>query len=248
MLVLAVAIVGVAVAASWAGGGAVQRLPDLDQLAPYDVSLRSEEGRTYVVFASAISNVGEGPLVIEGRRASLAAPMTVRQVIRLSDGSTREVRVRAELRYVRSPDHEHWHLLRFDRYELRRASDGSLVAPDRKTGFCLGDRKRLDPAPPRTPRVPAFRTRCGLGRTSLYTIREGISVGYVDDYKPQLEGQEFEVTGLPPGRYLLVHRANADRALRESDYGNNAASALLELGPDSVRVLRSCPETARCGS
>ena len=40
------------------------------------------------------------------------------------------------------------------------------------------------------------------------TIREGISPGFGDDYVPQREGQSIDVTGLPPGRYVLVHRAN----------------------------------------
>ncbi|HEU0234981.1 MAG TPA: hypothetical protein VFR14_00930, partial [Candidatus Limnocylindrales bacterium] len=40
------------------------------------------------------------------------------------------------LRYVRSPDHRHWHLLGFDRYELRRADSGEAVVADRKSGFC----------------------------------------------------------------------------------------------------------------
>jgi hypothetical protein len=172
--------------------------------------------------------------------------MAVRQVVVRSDGSRRSVRLRATLRYVRSPDHAHWHLLAFDRYQLRNAADGTLVRPDRKTGFCLGDRKVLRPPPPGTPRVPAFRGRCGERQPALLTVREGISVGYVDDYKPALEGQELDVTDVPPGRYVLVHRVNADLALRETDTTNNAASALLELGPDSVRVLRRCPDTDRC--
>jgi hypothetical protein len=173
--------------------------------------------------------------------------MTVRQVVVVAGAALRATRVPATLRYVVSPDHEHWHLLRFDRYELRRASDFSLVAPDRKTGFCLGDRQRLDPPPPRTPKLPAFKSRCGLRQPGLYRIREGISVGYADDYKPSLEGQEIDITGLALGRYVLVHHANADRALLESDYTNNAASILFELRAGAIRVLARCADTERCG-
>ena len=198
-----------------------------------------------LAFASAVSNIGDGPLIVEGRRSLIGTPMVSRQVVLLTDGSRRAARIRLPLRYVRSSDHQHWHLLRFDRYELRRASDGSLVVPDRKTGFCLGDRKRLVPAPPGTGRA-AYRTRCGLGQPARLSIVEGISVGYLDDYKPSLEGQEFDVTDLEPGRYVLVHRVNADRDLRETDYENNAASALLELGPGTVRVIASCPNAAEC--
>jgi hypothetical protein len=228
-------------------GSPALRLPDLDQFTPYDVALLKEAGRSWLIFASAVSNVGEGPLIVEGSRPDLASNMTVRQVVVAAGGAPRSTRIRATLRYVVSADHEHWHLLRFDRYELRRASDFSLVGPDRKTGFCLGDRQRLDPPLPRTPTLPAFKTRCGLGKPGLYTIREGISVGYADDYKPSLEGQEIDITGLALGRYVLVHRVNADRALLESNYTNNAASILFELRAGSIRILGRCPDTERCG-
>ena len=85
---------------------------------------------------------------------------------------------------------------------------------------------------------------------SCWASQEGISVGYGDDYAANLEGQYLRLTGLAPGRYVLVHRVNADRRLRELRYGNNAASLLLGLRwrkhRPVVRVLRSCPDTARC--
>lgn len=222
------------------------RLPDLDQLAPYDVSVQEENGRSLLIFASAVANVGDGPLIVEGRRSTVGTRMTVRQLVRTANGGTRGARIRSQLRYTFSPDHAHWHLLRFDRYELRRTSDGSIVAPDKKTGFCLGDRKRVLPAPRGTPRNPVYTSRCGLGQPARLSIREGISVGYYDDYNPLLEGQSFDVTDLEPGRYVLVHRVNADGDLRERSLDNNAASVLLELSPGSVRVVARCPDTAEC--
>jgi hypothetical protein len=75
-------------------------------------------------------------------------------------------------------------------------------------------------------------------------------VGYGDDYPANLEGQFVRLTGLPAGRYVLIHRVNVQRRLRETDYGNNAASLLLRLrwraGVPNIRVLRSCPDTERC--
>jgi hypothetical protein len=236
----------VRVAFAWDGEQVDLRLPDLDQLAPYQVSVEEREGREFLVFASAVSNIGRGPLIIEGRRAMIGQPMVVRQVVMGVDGKRRAARIRSRLRYTRSADHQHWHLLRFDRYELRRAADNELVAPDRKTGFCLGDRQRLDPAPPGTPRRGNFRTRCGLGQPTLLSIREGITVGYLDDYRPALEGQEFDVTDLAPGRYVLVHHVNADGDLRESNHDNNAASVLIQLERGEVEVLATCPDTATC--
>jgi hypothetical protein len=72
-------------------------------------------------------------------------------------------------------------------------------------------------------------------------------------YFANLEGQFVDVTGVPAGEYYLVHRVNADRKLRESDYSNDAASLLIELSwpqgtsqEPSVSVLRGCPNTDSC--
>ena len=60
-------------------------------------------------------------------------------------------------------------------------------------------------------------------------VREGISPGYGDDYVPRLEGQWIDITDLRAGSYVLRHRVNVDRVLRESDYENNEASVPFEL-------------------
>ena len=121
---------------------------------------------------------------------------------------------------------------------------------DRKTGFCLGDRYPVTGRASRPPPGARLHRRCGLGEPGLIGIQEGISVGYGDDYQANLEGQFLPLTGLPSGRYVLVHRVNANRQLRELNYRNNAASLLLELrwqrGAPAVRLLGVCPGTDRC--
>jgi hypothetical protein len=246
-LICATAVAAALPAASPAaqvGGG----LPDLDQRAPYDISVVPEAGTFRLVFASAVDNVGAGPLIIVGRRASRQVEgMRADQVLVRADGS-RKVRARVGiLRFVVSPDHRHWHYLRFDTYEFRRADAFGIVLRDKKTGFCLGDRYPIDSEAALS---PVYTSRCGLNATRLLRLEEGISPGFGDDYDPDLEGQHFDITGLEAGRYLLVHRANADRSLLESDYSNNAASVLIRLtwrvdGP-TVTVLKTCPNTARC--
>jgi Lysyl oxidase len=210
--------------------GPSEVLPDLVQVEPTAVSVTEVDGQHRLVFLSAVENVGDAALVIQGRRASRAdAAMAVEQVVLLSDGSTRSHEVDAELRYVASETHEHWHLLGFERYELRRATDGELFAPDRKTGFCLGDRFDAPRELPKEPPQAVWTQECGRGGRALLSVQEGISPGYGDDYVPALEGQYVVLDGVPAGRYRLVHRANPERALRESDYSNNSASVVLEL-------------------
>ena len=177
--------------------------------------------------------------------------MTADQLVERVDGPMAVVNGVGRLRYVQSRDHEHWHLLDFERYELRPAGGGTRRVVDRKTGFCLGDRYRTrGRALPAQPSVPRYTSRCGLGDTGRLRLVEGISVGYGDDYPANLEGQFLPLTGLPAGRYVLIHRVNVRRRLRETDYGNNAASLLLRLrwraGAPRLRVLRRCPASEHC--
>ena len=225
-----------------------ERLPDLDQAVPGAISIETRKGRRVLVFASAVDNVGAGALVIAGSRRSRAVrTMRIRQLVTKADGSTATQSLPGRLRYVHSETHSHWHLLGFERYALRSASDGRPVARDRKTGFCLGDRYRIANPPAAAPPKAVWVRECGRGRTQLLRLRQGISPGYGDDYVPALEGQFVDLTGVPDGRYLLVHRVNADRSIRESSYSNNAASVLFELRGRTVQIVARCPDSAACG-
>jgi Lysyl oxidase len=251
----AVALVMAGRTASAADGAA--RLPDLVQQVPRDLVItRAGSGpkAPYALgFRSAVSNVGDGPLVIEGHRpGGQVGTMAADQVVD-RDGSPKAIVAGVgRLRYVLSPDHRHWHLLGFDRYELRRAGQRVAAVRDRKTGFCLGDRYIESAHALRSAAAPApvFTSGCGLGEPQLLGVSEGISVGYGDNYAANLEGQYLRLSGLSSGRYVLVHQVNADRRLHETDYGNDAASLLLQLrwrmGQPLVRILRRCPGTDRC--
>jgi hypothetical protein len=232
------------------------RLPDLEQELPTELEIHavaSPAGPVYWLgFRSAVRNVGSGPLIIDGARSGTGqAFIQADQVLRRADGSEARVPAVGRLVFVDAETHRHWHYLGFDRYELRRPGFSSPVVRDRKSGFCLGDRYEVDdPKPARAARRPVYTSRCGLGRPDLLGLREGISVGYGDDYRAFLEGQDLRLSGLPDGLYVLVHEANADRRLRELSYGNNAASVLLELrwreGVPSVHIRAVCPRARRC--
>jgi Lysyl oxidase len=251
---LTAAIVPAAIAVSGSAPEERPLLPDLDQETPSGLVLTETGSGWRLGFDSAVRNIGAGPLIIDGERRSTGVrAMSAEQVVENSDGPRTVVPGVGRLRFVRSPDHRHWHLLGFDRYELRRANSGATVVADRKSGFCLGDRypvrKRAVPA---KPPEPVYRSRCGLDRPGMFSIREGISPGYGDDYAANLEGQYLPLDGLRPGRFLLVHRVNADRRLRESSYANNAASLLLSLrvrdGEPRILVLGVCPDTEHCAA
>jgi hypothetical protein len=228
-------------------------LPDLTQETPFDLGVVTDGKRYHLGFTSVVYNYGDGPLRIVGSRDSRSDPtMAATQVVDQDDGSKVRRPGVGLLRYVDSITHRHWHYLKFDTYSLRRP-DGRLVRPDRKTGFCLGDRLR---APDRGP-LPAMQPfaeyggNCGYDRPDLLEVEEGIAVGYGDDYGPQLEGQFVDITRLPAGRYVLVHRVNADGAVQEKTLENNAASVLIDVryrrgGVPRVTQVARCPESAAC--
>lgn len=272
------AVAGLVIATSSSGARDPLRAqpPDLVQDVPKQISVRTAASRGRVryllAFRSAAENRADaslrgGQLVLVGTRKRGQPTMSVDQYVDQYDPAageiTRQQKVTGvgRMRYVREPDHQHWHVVGFERFELRRLADRRLVAPDRKTGFCVGNRYRLSDAArsglargARAPRViarPDFATYCGLSRPGLRKVTLGLSPGSGDDYRPLVEGQYIDVTRVPSGRYVLVHRVNPSRAIRETDHTNNAGSALIELRRRAgrapvLRVLRSCPRTDRC--
>ncbi len=228
-----------------------ERLPDLDQRAPAELVVMKSGHRFRLGFASNTENRGVGPLVIRGVRRGDA--MRAHQVVELRGGGTRVVRDVGRMHYELHQPHFHWHLQSFVIYEIRRASDHRLAGRDRKTGFCLLDRwgRTLRHVPGTGP--PRFTGDCGAGRPNARRVEQGTSVGYIDRYGPFFHGQHVDVTGLPAGRYVLVHHANPRRVMRELAYSNNAASLLIEMGwPNGrsatprVTVLRRCDGSDRC--
>jgi hypothetical protein len=239
-----------------------EQLPDLEQELPSELDVRLDRSSSQpsyrLGFRSAVRNVGAGPLIIQGTRADrTVSRMMVDQIIERGDLPPTVVADVGWMQYAVSPDHSHWHYLHFDRYTLQRAelravAGGAVIVADRKTGFSLGDRYRVPGLSlPHVPAAPVYTERCGLSQPELLEMSEGISVGYGDDYDAFLEGQDLPLDGLDAGRYVLVHRVNSDRGLRELSYANNAASLLIDLqwtgGQPQVRVIASCPGADHCG-
>jgi hypothetical protein len=213
------------------GGSSAELLPDLVQSEPRALTVYREGDTWRLAFLSAVENDGAGPMLLVGRRSDASTPvMTVEQLVHRADGSTAAYPVEGEIRFVRSETHRHWHFLDFERYDLLSRA-GETLGPDEKTGFCLGD--RYDAAGsvelPGEPAQPVWTQECGRGQPERMIVREGISPGYGDDYVPRLEGQWIDITDLRAGSYVLRHRVNVDRVLRESDYENNEASVPFEL-------------------
>ncbi|HET8950435.1 MAG TPA: lysyl oxidase family protein [Solirubrobacteraceae bacterium] len=225
--------------------GPRELLPDLDQRAPFRLTIAG----TKLGFASATDNVGEGPVWVRGSRPIATGPMRASQLVRLSDRSVRTYEDAGRLRYTPSSSHTHWHLLGFQRYELRTL-DGKLVVRDRKSGFCLADHYGLAAR-----RVTAFTGshflgNCAQGNPGALSVEQGTSIGFTDLYPANFHGQNLELRGVPAGVYLLIHRANPEHRLEELDYTNNDASLRLRLtwrgATPHVQTLRTCQASAAC--
>ena len=229
-------------------------LPDLDQQAPSGIIVMHTAQQTKLGFTSAVDNIGDGPIHIRGTRSGSARIMRADQLIHHRNGTMTVVSRVGRLAYEPHPPHFHWHLEPYESYELRRASDGTLVGRDRKSGFCLLD--RWGHAAPRAgivARTPRYVGDCASGQPEARRVDEGSSVGYTDRYPGFFHGQDIDITGVGPGLYLLVHRANPLGLIRELRYSNDAASALIRISPadrftgaPAATVVRRCPASAQC--
>jgi len=230
-------------------------LPDLVQQPPLELGVDQSTGSYRLGFNSASENYGDGPLILEGHRPNTSSTMVVDQRIKLQGSSSTQLRPGIGTMIFYTP-HNHWHYIPYMDYELRRPSDYSLVAPDQKQGFCLGDRYTPGSGDtriyPPNPPGPYTGEGCQAGKTQALAVDEGMSVGYGDEYVPQLEGQYIDITGVAAGDYTLVHRLNTDRSLLEKSYTNDAASALIRLWPNgygnwpAVQRLKTCRTSDHC--
>jgi hypothetical protein len=225
--------------------------PNLVQRPPSGLVItRSAHGRWLLGFTSMVDNRGPGILRIQGTRRGRSTVMDVRQLVMLDGGGTRLLPASGELHYTVAPPHYHWHFLGFDRYELRSAGAYELLVRDHKSGFCLADHYGIAQGVPHGP--PRFLSRCAQFNPRARFVEEGSSVGYTDRYPANFHGQNLDVTKVPAGNYWLVHRANSDFHLRETHYGDDAASLLVHLAwpgghraAPTVSTLRVCSQE-RC--
>ena len=235
-------------------------LPDLDQALPRHLAVErvmvGDRARVRLGFDSAAANMGPGPLLVHGTRRSRTAPtMRADQLVRASDGSLQITKGVGGLRFIRLHDHWHWYFLDFERYEIRDDRTLELVTRDRKTGFCIGDRYRVERKINVLGRAAhrVYGDNCAPNRPRLMGIFEGLSPGFGDRYKALLEGQHIDISRLHSGIYQLVHRVNPAGRLIETTLANNSATLRLRIvwtrgheeRPD-VTVLGVCPNAFGC--
>jgi len=226
----------------------IPKFPDLVQRPPSGLVIeRAGNGHWLLGFTSMVDNRGPGILWIKARRRGAARVMQVQQLLELRSGGVRVDPPSGGLHYVVAPPHYHWHFLGFVHAELRTAASFALRVRDHKSGFCLADHYGTAIGMSHGP--PRFLGHCEEHNPDARSVVEGESVGYTDKYPAFFHGQQLDLTGVPAGKYWLVHRANEDFHLRESRYDDNVASLLIRLawraGVPAVTPLRAC-RNERC--
>ncbi len=251
----------VLLSASAEAGGSAALQPDLVTLATQqdDVIVTAEGGRRYVRLSTEIANHGDGPLEIFPSAASTNCdgdgnPDNDREASQRTfadtdgdggygagvDGIVAEQRIGC-MRY--HAIHDHWHVLDFARYELHREPQGRressrIVAKRRKVGFCVGDNRIAFTDNPRVPGGPTYPFGPAGSVGCDQSATQGLSIGWADLYLFFVPGQELDVTGVPPGRYCLVTRADPRDLIDESNEENNVRRTLLALDSRRIAVNR----------
>jgi hypothetical protein len=247
--IMAALVVGAAAAQ------AAPLLPDLDPAAPgRPKPVAGVDGLVYLTFNAKFDNVGAGPLVLRAHRASTAEPtMTVDQIVKQTDGT--EATVPGVGGLVYDTEYRRWGFFPFIRYELL-GTDGSPVGTGPDMNFCVMDTQNSDSSVvlPGEPAAAVYTESgsCRKNKPTILATEVGISVGWGNMHTAGKKGQMIPITGLPSGRYVVVHRVNTTGVLSEASTTNNASSALIQITwvqgstLPSVKTIRSCANSATC--
>lgn len=218
-------------------------LPDLIAAPLIELSAgRTREGRELLFFSAEIANVGDGDFLIRAIRSG-TGPWRIRQRIPHATSDYSRVDIPSRLEFA-GDNHDHWHVYRAAQYELLDV--GREAARDSKVGFCFFDNLHYQPANPGSPAKPVFGKETCNGRDAT-ALSMGLSVGWSDRYIWTLPGQDLDITGVAPGRYVLEMTVDPDRWFRESSRNNNKSWVEIELGRQAdglptVEVISSGPE------
>lgn len=215
------------VQASWRG----LRCPDLVMSRPADVKVVREGRWRWLESQNSINSVGAGPAELVAFRPGRARRMIARQRIYRRGGGSIVVGGRGRVVWKPIPGQGgYWKWENAARMELwsldRSGRQVRMVRRSPKLVYCLRDLFRTRPrlrGSPRRAHYPGCNQDPGIRRDVL-----GTSVGWSDVYPSHYYEQYIDVTGLR-GRYALVHVADPENVLYESNETNNAARVIVSL-------------------
>lgn len=208
------------------------RCPDLVMAPPSHLRAdRSPSGKRVVLrMENRIVNLGAIPAELFGQRLS-ATEMHARQVLVDANGVRRRVETGAQLYYKSVPTRggSYWKFQNAARFELwtidLNARRVQLLRIGPKLDYCLRDldRVRTGPTVPLKRQFGACNQRAAKREVTL-----GTSVGWADVYPSTYPDNWIDVTGLV-GCFSIVHRADPEGHIFESNEANNVSSKIVRL-------------------
>jgi hypothetical protein len=221
-------------------------LPNLRSLRASDLQIETVSEDRRLRFGASLANLGPGPLLLlpRGRGECPSGEHEAVQVLHRdvnADGVFQRPGDRTALRrltgcMLRHPGHDHWHFDAMAAYSLRRPGTTQALVSRPKVSFCLRDNRRV-------PRQRVVVRREHFGECSR-TSRQGISPGWVDVYKADLNGQWLALPDDVDNEILCLDlRADPLRRLVETDEADNGSTVALRVDGDDVRKV----DTGVCG-
>lgn len=190
----------------------------------------NDDGDWQILFSATIANTGKGPFGVHAQRAKGGTRWLVTQRFRERDGSSSEQPVPEARMVWGGHGHNHWHVEVGASYRLVEPdTPATVVRKLVKAGFCFFDQ---EPYRLTLPDAPARRVfpASGCNGTEAAALDMGLSVGWSDPYFWILPDQRIDVTGVEPGVYRLIAKADPDGWFRETEEGDNEAWVDVRLG------------------
>jgi len=207
-------------------------LPDLRTQSPFHLVLIEipSADRRLLRFSNAISNEGFVDLELRGRFDHEEGSYKVSQKLPVEGGAFEFVEL--DDGYIHyHPEHYHWHLEGFARYEIWSSTPGGklreLLRSNGKVSYCIMDTDRLEGS---------------LSNSQYHSCGptlQGLSTGWADTYERHLPGQWVDISGLPDGYYALRSIVDPFNFLHEVDNYNNDVLVTFFLNDGTLKNVQT---------
>lgn len=208
-------------------------LPDIVVIRPREIFLRRTSSGRALRFSTTFINQGQGPLEIIGHTEEELNITYAAQYVQQINGPGiyRDIGT-----FTYHPAHRHWHIDQYVQYQLWSVKPNGeadqLLVTSNKQSFCIWDENSHDLTMEKAPKVRAYPFSCNQ-RT------QGMSVGWSDTYRANVEGQEMNLADLSDGTYIFRSFVNPDRKILEGSYNNNENIIYLEIKGDQLTTRDS---------
>lgn len=187
-------------------------------------------GRRHIRLSTGTPNIGAGKLyVYGGPNLGNGNQQVIQRIYR--DNGTFWDRTAGE--FVYHPTHNHIHVEAWCQYRIREILPGdgvgAVLAEGEKTSYCILDLTVYNSSLPGFPPGGQFN--------SCASTIQGLSVGWMDIYSKELDGQWIDITGLADGEYWLEAEVDPEGHFLESNENNNIGRIKVNIGSGSSTIL-----------